>query len=405
MDPTAYKELKAQADERRDLKTLGEGLFKYDDNDKKWKRVICKPDHEEIIRALHEGRAAGHLGKRITIKKIQDRYWWPKMTQAVEKFLSTCDPCQREKKPKKAKDIYPIIATRPFQIVGIDHVGPLHTAEGGYAYLIVAQDYFTKWPMARPTRTTNTDEALEFLINDICAQHGVPEQIITDQGTAFTSEKWKRTVKAWGIRHTPTTPANPQANGQVERFNQTLIKMLRKTLGVHKGKWTRFLPEALMAYRTSVQATTEHTPSQLVYGRQMRLPIDAAYPVPINELLNQPVDRIKQLEALEPTRLEVAERIKEKQAKVKAKMEANKGPATPLQVGDKVLLYAPQHKRKLEQNCEGPFRIRAIGRGGSYVLENMYGGLYKSVGRRRLIKYNDRNEARVELGEPSVPLI
>ena len=181
--------------------------------------------------------------------------------------------------------------------------------------------------------------------------------------------------------------------------------MLRKTLGVHKGKWTRFLPEALMAYRTSVQATTEHTPSQLVYGRQMRLPIDAAYPVPINELLNQPVDRIKQLEALEPTRLEVAERIKEKQAKVKAKMEANKGPATPLQVGDKVLLYAPQHKRKLEQNCEGPFRIRAIGRGGSYVLENMYGGLYKSVGRRRLIKYNDRNEARVELGEPSVPLI
>ena len=85
-------------------------------------------------------------------------------------------------------------------------------------------------------------------------------------------------------------------------------------------------------------------------------------------------------------------------------MEANKGLATPLKIGDLVLLYAPAHKRKLEQASEGPFRIREVGKHGTYVLETMGRNVYKRVGRRRLIKYNDRNKARIDLGESSQPL-
>src|SRR5204863_6435477 len=106
-----------------------------------WRRVIVRGETEELIREIHE---AGHLGARATIKKIQERYWWPGLVEEVQKFTSSCDPCQREKKPKKAMDIYPMVASRPFQIIGIDHVGPLHKTKKGNQYIIVAQDYFTK---------------------------------------------------------------------------------------------------------------------------------------------------------------------------------------------------------------------------------------------------------------------
>ena len=402
MDPTAYEELKVKALTDRNLRNLRGKLFIKNNN--QWKKVIQSPDHEEIIRSIHQGVAAGHLGNKITSKKIKERYWWPGIDKMVEKFISTCDNCQREKKPAKAKDIYPIIAQRPFQIIGIDHVGPLHETKEGYQHLIVAQDYFTKWPIVRPTKTTNTEEALDFLWENICTQYGIPEQVITDQGTAYTSEKWKRTVQKWGINHTPTTAANPQANGQVERFNQTLVKMLRKKLGVRKDKWAMHLPAVLMDYRASVQATTECTPSELLYGYRMRLPIEATHPIPIDELLDQPIERMKQLEELHHKRIEKAELIKQKQERVKQQQEAKKGLATPLNIGDLVLLYAPAHKRKLEQVNEGPFRIRKVGKRRTYEIETMGGVYYKKVSGRRLIKYNDRNQARVEIGETSHPL-
>ena len=403
MDPIAYEELKVKALTDRNLRNLRGKLFIKNNN--QWKKVIQSPDHEEIIRSIHQGVAAGHLGNKITSKKIKERYWWPGIDKMVEKFISTCDNCQREKKPAKAKDIYPIIAQRPFQIIGIDHVGPLHETKEGYQHLIVAQDYFTKWPIVRPTKTTNTEEALDFLWENICTQYGIPEQVITDQGTAYTSEKWKRTVQKWGINHTPTTAANPQANGQVERFNQTLVKMLRKKLGVRKDKWAMHLPAVLMDYRASVQATTECTPSELLYGYRMRLPIEATHPIPSDELLDQPIERMKQLEELHHKRIEKAELIRQKQERVKQQQEAKKGLATPFNIGDLVLLYAPAHKRKLEQVNEGPFRIRKVGKRRTYDIETMGGVYYKKVSGRRLIKYNDRNQARVEIGESSRPLI
>jgi hypothetical protein len=138
----------------------------------------------------------------------------------------------------------------------------------------------------------------------------------------------------------------------------------------------------------------------------MELPIEAKYPIPIDELLDEPIDRFQQLEDLNHKRIEAAELIRKKQEKVKAKFEANKGPATRFKVGDEVLYYTPAHKRKLEQLNIGPFRIRKVGTHGTYDIDNMDGIPYeKRVSRRKLIPYNNRNKARVEIGESSQPLV
>jgi len=402
MDPSQLEVFKETKKNDPNYRFLRNGAQIWHDG--KWKPVIVKPANEEIIRDIHEGKGAGHLKARATINKIKERYWWPGIAKEVHEFVDTCDPCQREKRPVKEKDIYPIVATRPFQIIGIDHVGPLHTTKDGFQYLIVAQDYFTKWPIAQPTRTTGTQEALDFVWEHIVTIYGLPEQIISDRGTAFTSAHWKKAMEEWGINHTPTTAANPSANGQVERFNQTLVRMIRKKLGVDKGKWNKFVQGALMDYRATIQATTEHTPANLLFGYRMRLPIEGKYPVPVEDYLKEADGRIKQIKELHQERLKAAALIEQKQQKVKDKKEAGMDLATPLKPGDLVMLYAPAHKRKLEQANEGPFRIRSIGKRGTYVLETM-GGIYHSVvTRKRIVPYTDRNKARVVIGETSHPL-
>ena len=161
-----------------------------------------------------------------------------------------------------------------------------------------------------------------------------------------------------------------------------------------------------MAYQSSVQATTQHTPADLLFGYQMRIPIEGRYPIPIDKIEDEEADRRQQLRELQPEQIKAAALIEEKQKQVKEKMEASKDLANPYQASDLMLLYAPAHKQKLEQANEGPFRIKKVGPRRTYVLETMRGVEYLKVSGRRLVPYKvkDRNEARVIVGELSHPL-
>ncbi|CAG8622821.1 2509_t:CDS:1 [Paraglomus occultum] len=136
----------------------------------------------------------------------------------------------------------------------------------------------------------------------------------------------------------------------------------------------------------------------------MRLPIESKYPIPLDEIEEDQPDHMKQLEELHHERIKTATLIEQKQKRVKEKMEASKDLANPYQVSNLVLLYAPAHKRKLEQANEGPFRIKEVGPRRTYVLETMGGVEYMKVLGRRLVPYKDRMKARVEIGEASHPL-
>jgi hypothetical protein len=399
MNPEDYETLRSKVDKDRHLNIEDNRLYRRDYN--KWKLVIQKPDHEEIMRSLHEGPTAAHSGINATAGKIKERYWWPHIKEDVRDFIKTCDRCQKSKKPQPATDIFPIVAERPMQIIGIDHIGPFEETEEGFRHVIVAQDYFTKFPFAMPVHSTDTDEALVFLWDNICTLFGVPEQVITDKGTAFTSHHWRNCLKTWGIQHTPTNTANPQANGQVERFNQTLKKALKKKMGKKKNKWNRHISTILLHYRAAIQATTELTPLNLLCGMQPRLPIEMKFPPMRIEQYGDAIEARKEiLRELHHTRIRIAEKIRRKQQKVKEKFEARQEPATPFEVDDKVLLHKPAGKKGLDQTMEGPFRIREVLPRRQYIIETL-GGVVKrdKVSGRRLTRYYDRSNVRIDIGE------
>src|SRR5213075_377820 len=150
-------------------------------------------------------------------------------------------------------------------------VGPLQRAPGGYTHLFVAIDKFTKWIEAKPVATITAARAKEFF-QDIVVRFGVPNRIITDNGTQFTGSEFKDWCEEIGIKICYASVAHPQSNGQVERANDMVLQGVKSRvfdrLKPYAGKWARELPSVLWALRTSPSRATGESPFFLTYGSE-----------------------------------------------------------------------------------------------------------------------------------------
>jgi transposase InsO family protein len=117
-------------------------------------------------------------------------------------------------------------ASWPFAVWGLDIVGSFPRAVGGYRFLYVAIDKFTKWPEATPVVNINKQSAVKF-INSIICRFGVPNRIITDNGSQFTSGTFQGYCEDLGIQIYYASIAHPESNGQVERTNIEILKGLK----------------------------------------------------------------------------------------------------------------------------------------------------------------------------------
>ena len=114
-------------------------------------------------------------------------------------------------------------------------------------------------------RSTEASTVVQKL-DKIFSVHGIPREIKTDNGPPFSSEEFARYVNILGINHKPVTPYWPQANGEVERFNQPLIKATQSA--VAEGKvWQQELNRFLFQYRNTPHSTTKIAPSELLCDR------------------------------------------------------------------------------------------------------------------------------------------
>ena len=116
----------------------------------------------------------------------------------------------------------------PFKRVAVDLIGPIEPAsEAGHRYILTLVDYATRYPEAVPLKRIDTETVAEALV-DIFSRLGVPEEILSDQGTPFISDWMKEVCRLLGVIQSTTTPYHPMCNGLVEKFNGTLKKMLKR---------------------------------------------------------------------------------------------------------------------------------------------------------------------------------
>jgi len=116
-----------------------------------------------------------------------------------------------------------------------------------------------------------------FLRENVFYNFGYPRELVTDQGSQFTSNMIEELLNHHKIKHMTSTPYNPQANGLVEVTNRALKSILTKVVSSNRKDWAEILVEATGAYNTTWKTTTGFTPYELVYGKKALLSIEFEY--------------------------------------------------------------------------------------------------------------------------------
>ena len=232
----------------------------------------------EILKSCHDDLSGAHLGQKKTLHKVASRFFWNNIKRDSTDWVRACKLCAAKKTPILPKaPLHPITeANRPFDMIGIDFVGPLPSTDNGNVYLLVLTDYATRWVEAFATKDSKAKTVARILITQIIARHGAPKKLLSDQGKCFLANIIQEICKYFEIKKINTTAYHPQTNGLTEKFNGTLCKMLSSYCNERQTDWDEYLDICLFAYRTSKQETTKETPFRLLYGRDANLPIDMA---------------------------------------------------------------------------------------------------------------------------------
>lgn len=239
---------------------------------------IIYPAPNEIKKILFENHdipIAGHLGSTRMYNRIKQSYYWKGMRSDIESYVKQCKPCQENKALRqinRAPMQITSTSTEPGQRISLDIVGPL--PEAGPAklrFILTIQDDLTKFSSAYPIRSTTAEETSECLLHFISI-FGIPKTILTDQGTNFTSDLFKKTCEFLKIKNLWSSPYHPQTQGALERSHSTLKEYLKSYINEEQTNWPRYVYTAMLAYNTSVHSTTHYTPHELMFGKKAFLP-------------------------------------------------------------------------------------------------------------------------------------
>ena len=144
--------------------------------------------------------------------------------------------------------------------------------------VMVMQDHFFKYVIAYVVKDQTAHTAAEMLRNGYFGLFGATAYLVSDQGKAFTGHLISNLCELYGVQKLRTSPYHPQTNGQVERMNQTIIRMIGTLDQDRKAHWSEHLPEMLAAYNGTCSAVTGYSPYFLLFGRKSRMPVDCLFP-------------------------------------------------------------------------------------------------------------------------------
>lgn len=241
--------------------------------------LICVPLSlvPRLLKIYHDSPWSGHFGSRRTYFKLRDKYWWPQMKQTITDYIQHCSTCQRFNVDRRKPPgfLHPIDSpSGPFQLIGIDYLGPFPETSQGNKYVLTITDFFTKWVVAIPLPNQTAQTTVHALHQNYVCLYGVPEHILSDQGTHFVNHLMVGFRKLLGFHHIKSTPYRPQTNGAVERFNSTFERQLAKLTEKNIHDWDFYVQSVVFAYNTGRHASTKFSPFELLYGRSPRLPPD-----------------------------------------------------------------------------------------------------------------------------------
>ena len=299
---------------------LNKGILWRKQPEKNMVMVIPRTLRETVVKGYHDLPSSGHQGVDRTKLKIQQKYFWYGMSGYIKNYVKSCPVCNKNKKPSKHSHapLTSFQASAPMERVHMDFLGPLPRSTKGNEYILMIVDQFTKWVECIPLPSQTAEETAHAAISEFFSRFGYPFYIHSDQGRNFESQLFSSICTVLGIHKTRTTAYRPSANGQVERFNRTLMDAVRCFVS-RNSSWDEHLAQLSGALRASVNRQTGHTPNMLMLGREVNLPADLMFPTdqkPVEQqTIHQYVQRL--IDSLEVAHRTARQNLKASQKRMK----------------------------------------------------------------------------------------
>ena len=217
----------------------------------------------------------GHLGAERVIELARECFFRPYMQRDITHFVRNVCNCLKQRRPniQTFVPLKNIVTYAPLELVSMDFLH-LEKRTGGYGYMLVIVDHFTRFAHAYPMRNKEARTAANKLYNDFILRYGFPTRILYDQGHEFENRLFNQLEKLCGIVPSRTTFVQLFEQQLFEQPSHTLLSMLRTLPENHKSQWNQYLPKLVHAYNCTGSDTTRFLPFYLLFGRSPRLPID-----------------------------------------------------------------------------------------------------------------------------------
>lgn len=231
-------------------------------------QVPIIPDElqDEVMRLSHDPPQCGHLGVEKTLARILRIAYWPGIRKSVVDFVAKCKSCQEVKAVATRPPLQQMVsaATAPGELVTADILKL--PPDSGFSAILLLIDAYSKFPVAYKLRNELASTLSSHFIHYFSV-FGIPQKILTDQGTNFESKLVHDIFDYFGIKKLRTTPYHPQTDGETERMNRSILEMLRHYS--RHGRWVEHLDLVLLAYRSAVNSSTGKSPALLFLGREI----------------------------------------------------------------------------------------------------------------------------------------
>eukprot|EP00624_Nannochloropsis_granulata_P001058 evm.model.NODE_1477_length_24586_cov_22.484747.9 len=332
---------------------------------------------EIVLEAYHDHALGGHTGLGRLYERVMRKYYWPSLLADATAHVKGCDICNKRKTPSRravSDWAHRELAWKPFQRISLDFTPMGITTKRGNNSFLLCVDHLTHFVEVWAC-SNETSEVVLGALTDLTTRYGVPQEIISDNGSPLVAEVVKDLAKNLGAKKSTTAPYRHEANGIAERAIQSFQGMLRHAVeDGNQDEWDDFIDAARFAHNTSYNTSVGECPFFLLYGTDPNVPLDLILHADQPHYAN-----LKDYTARLALRLRkawaAARAMNDKTRQDRYSKHQAKAPKgfNKFETNARVYVYAAQHKkglsRKLTAPWSGPYRVIGEHIPGVYIVK------------------------------------